>query len=91
MPMTTISMTTISMSTISMSTISMSTASMSMASMSTASMSTMSNVLCTVYCGRGCVRLESELKEKNTKNWYTIDALGAIFAIFIILDTFTIL
>ena len=30
--------------------------------------------------------------EKNTKNWYTIDALGAIFAIFIILDkTFTIL
>ena len=28
---------------------------------------------------------------KNTKNWYTIDALGAIFAIFTILDTFTIL
>ena len=26
---------------------------------------------------------------KNTKNWYTIDALGAIFAIFIILDTFS--
>ena len=31
------------------------------------------------------------LKKKNTKNWYTIDALGAIFAIFPILDTFTIL
>ena len=29
--------------------------------------------------------------KKNTKNWYTIDALGAIFAIFTILDTFTIL
>ena len=28
---------------------------------------------------------------KNTKNWYTIDVLGAIFAIFTILDTFTIL
>ena len=28
---------------------------------------------------------------KNTKNWYTIDALGAIFAIFTILDTFAIL
>ena len=27
--------------------------------------------------------------KKNTKNWYTIDALGAIFAIFTILDTFT--
>ena len=26
---------------------------------------------------------------KNTKNWYTIDALGAIFAILTILDTFT--
>ena len=26
--------------------------------------------------------------QKNTKNWYTIDALGAIFEI---LDTFTIL
>ena len=35
-------------------------------------------------------------RRKNTKNWYTIDALGAIFAIFIILlqyfyNTFTIL
>ena len=29
--------------------------------------------------------------KKNTKNWYTIDALGAIFAIFTILDTFAIL
>ena len=27
--------------------------------------------------------------QKNTKNWYTIDALGAIFAIFTSLDTFT--
>ena len=26
---------------------------------------------------------------ENTKNWYTIDALGAIFAIFTILDTFS--
>ena len=26
---------------------------------------------------------------KNTNNWYTTDALGAIFAIFTILDTFT--
>ena len=26
---------------------------------------------------------------KNTKNWYTIDALDGIFAIFTILDTFT--
>ena len=32
-----------------------------------------------------------EFIKKNTKNWYTIDALGAIFAIFTILDTFTIL
>ena len=31
------------------------------------------------------------VRKKNTKNWYTIDALGAIFAIFPILDTFTIL
>ena len=29
--------------------------------------------------------------KKNTKNWYTIDALGAIFAIFTIIDTFTII
>ena len=27
--------------------------------------------------------------KKNTKNWYTIDALGAILAIFTINDTFT--
>ena len=27
-------------------------------------------------------------QKKNKKNWYTIDALGAIFAIFTILDTF---
>ena len=26
---------------------------------------------------------------KNTNNWYTTDALGAIFAIFTILDTFS--
>ena len=29
--------------------------------------------------------------DKKYQNWYTIDALGAIFAIFTILDTFTIL
>ena len=27
--------------------------------------------------------------QKNTKNWYTIDGLGAIFAIFAMLDNFT--
>ena len=35
--------------------------------------------------------IREALLKKNTKNWYTIDALGAIFAIFTILDTFTIL
>ena len=30
----------------------------------------------------------TDFKTKNTKNWYTIDALGAIFAIFTIIDTF---
>ena len=32
---------------------------------------------------------EIVLMKKNTKNWYTIDALGAILAIFTINDTFT--
>ena len=34
---------------------------------------------------------QSNLSRKNTKKWYTIDALGAIYAIFTILDTLTIL
>ena len=33
--------------------------------------------------------LEVRTRMKNTKNWYTIDALGAIIAIFTRLDTFT--
>ena len=33
-------------------------------------MSTMSNVLCTVFCGRGCVSLESEKgKKKVCEQW----------------------
>ena len=31
---------------------------------------------------------EEQRVTKNTKNWYTIDALGTIFAIFTILDIF---
>ena len=34
-------------------------------------------------------KMKVKKKVKNTKNWYTIDALGAIYTIFIILDTFT--
>ena len=34
---------------------------------------------------------KTKIHKKNTKNWYTIDALGAIFAIFTILDSFAIL
>ena len=31
---------------------------------------------------------QSKIIDKNTKNWYTIDALGVIFAIFTILNIF---
>ena len=53
-------------------------------------------------CGCGHVgfisveKSDGAMKKKNTKNWYTIDALGAFFAIFTILlqyyyNTFIIL
>ena len=40
-----------------------------------------------MYCkNRGSANLA--LAKKNTKNWYAIDALGAIFAIFDTSDNF---
>ena len=35
------------------------------------------------------IKPETKTNKKNTKNWCTIDALGAIIAIFTILDMFT--